>query len=46
MWAQYLNIVMAMDKKVAFIRDLLERDGLDKNTIVLFFGDQDRKSVV
>jgi len=41
-WAQYLNTIMAMDKKVAFIRDLLKRDGLDKNTILIFFGDHGR----
>ncbi len=41
-WAQYLNAVMAADKKVGFILDLLRRDGLDKNTIVLFIGDHGR----
>ncbi len=41
-WAQYLNTVMAVDKRVDFILDLLERDGLDKNTIVVFFGDHGR----
>lgn len=41
-WAQYLNAVMAVDKKVAFILDLLKRDGLDKNTIVVFLGDHGR----
>jgi arylsulfatase A-like enzyme len=33
---------MAADKKVAFIMDLLKRNGLDKNTIVLFMGDHGR----
>ena len=41
-WAQYLNTVMSVDKKVAFIRELLVRDGLDKNTIVVFMGDHGR----
>ncbi|QDU10116.1 sulfatase [Gimesia aquarii] len=41
-WAQYLNAVMAVDKKVAFILDLLKRDQLDKNTIVIFLGDHGR----
>ncbi|MCF6314597.1 MAG: sulfatase [Verrucomicrobiales bacterium] len=41
-WAQYLNAIMAVDKKVAFIRDLLKRDGLDKNTIIIFLGDHGR----
>lgn len=41
-WAQYLNTVMAVDKKVAFIRDQLKRDGLDKNTVIVFLGDHGR----
>ena len=41
-WAQYLNAVMAVDKKVAFILELLKRDQLDKNTIVIFLGDHGR----
>lgn len=41
-WAQYLNTVMALDKKVAFVLDLLKRDGLDKNTVVVFLGDHGR----
>lgn len=41
-WAQYLNAVMAADKKVEHIMETLKRDGLDKNTIVLFMGDHGR----
>jgi arylsulfatase A-like enzyme len=41
-WAQYLNAAMAADKKVEFIMKLLKRDGLDKNTIVIFMGDHGR----
>lgn len=41
-WAQYLNTVMAVDKKVGFILDLLKRDQLDQNTIVVFLGDHGR----
>lgn len=41
-WAQYLNTVMAVDKKVAFIREQLKRDGLDKNTVVVFLSDHGR----
>ena len=41
-WAQYLNAVMAVDKKVAFIRKLLKRDNLEKNTIVIFMTDHGR----
>ena len=41
-WAQYLNTVMAVDQRVGFILDLLKRDGLDRNTIVVFLGDHGR----
>ncbi len=41
-WAQYLNTVMAVDKKVAFIREQLKQDGLDKNTVIVFLGDHGR----
>ncbi len=41
-WAQYLNAVMAVDKKVQFILDLLQRDGLSENTVVIFIGDHGR----
>ncbi len=41
-WAQYLNAVMAADKKVAFIRQLLVRDELADNTIVVFMSDHGR----
>jgi N-sulfoglucosamine sulfohydrolase len=41
-WAQYLNTVMAVDRRVGFILDLLKRDGLDRNTIVVFLGDHGR----
>jgi len=41
-WAQYLNNVMAVDKKVGFLLDRLKRDGLEKNTIVIFLSDHGR----
>lgn len=44
-WAQYLNTVMALDYKVGVVRDLLERDGLAENTIVVFMGDHGRAMV-
>lgn len=44
-WAQYLNGVMALDKKVGFVLDQLERDGLADNTIIIFFGDNGRAMV-
>ncbi len=44
-WAQYLNTVMALDKKVGFVLDKLERDGLADNTVVFFVGDHGRAMV-
>ena len=41
-WAQYLNTVMALDKKVGYVLKRLKEDKLDKNTIVIFFGDHGR----
>jgi arylsulfatase A-like enzyme len=44
-WAQYLNTVMSLDRKVGIILDLLEQDGLAKNTILVFMGDHGRAMV-
>ena len=44
-WAQYLNTVMALDRKVGAVLDLLERDGLADNTVVVFMGDHGRAMV-
>jgi arylsulfatase A-like enzyme len=44
-WAQYLNTAMALDKKIGYVLELLERDGLTENTIVIFFGDHGRAMV-
>ncbi len=44
-WAQYLNAVMAFDKKVGFILDKLEQEGLLENTVVVVFGDNGRAMV-
>ncbi len=41
-WAQYLNTVMALDKKVGYVLNKLKEDQLDENTIVIFFGDHGR----
>jgi N-sulfoglucosamine sulfohydrolase len=41
-WAQYLNAVMALDRKVGYIRQRLAEDGLAENTIIVFFGDHGR----
>jgi len=44
-WAQYLNTVMTLDKKVGFVLKKLEEDSLAENTIVFFFGDHGRAMV-
>lgn len=44
-WAQYLNAVMALDVKVGGVLELLERDGLAENTVVIFMGDHGRAMV-
>jgi N-sulfoglucosamine sulfohydrolase len=44
-WAQYLNAVMAFDKKVGFILDKLEQEGMLENTMVMIFGDNGRAMV-
>jgi len=44
-WAQYLNTIMSLDKKVGFVLDLLEQDGLAANTVVVFMGDHGRAMV-
>lgn len=41
-WAQYLNTVMSLDKKVGYVLDKLEADGLADNTVVIFMGDHGR----
>ena len=41
-WAQYLNAVMALDKKIGYVLDLLEKEGLAENTVVIFMGDHGR----
>lgn len=44
-WAQYLNAVMALDKKVGFVLNKLEEEGLSETTVVVFFGDHGRAMV-
>ena len=44
-WAQYLNAVMALDRKIGDVMALLERDGLAESTIVIFMGDHGRAMV-
>lgn len=38
-YARYLDSAMELDRKIGIILDLLKKDGLDTNTIVVFFGD-------
>ena len=44
-WAQYLNSVMALDRKVGHVLRRLEEDGLAESTVVFFFGDHGRAMV-
>ena len=44
-WAQYLNAVMALDRKVGYVLQRLEGDGLADRTVVFFFGDHGRAMV-
>jgi arylsulfatase A-like enzyme len=44
-WAQYLNTVMALDKKVGFVINRLTEDELLENTVIIFFGDNGRAMV-
>ncbi|MCT4646835.1 MAG: sulfatase [Carboxylicivirga sp.] len=39
-WALYLENVQKVDQMVGNVLDRLKKEGLDKNTIVFFFGDQ------
>lgn len=44
-WAQYLNAVMALDRKVGRVLEQLETDGLAGNTVVVFLGDHGRAMI-
>lgn len=44
-WAQYLNTVMSLDRKIGFVLQRLEEDGLADNTVVIFMGDHGRAHV-
>ena len=44
-WADYLEFIQILDKKVGKVLKRLEEDGLADNTIVLFFGDHGRAHV-
>lgn len=40
--ARYLNNISAMDQEVGEVLDLLERNGLSDNTLIMFWGDNGR----
>ncbi len=44
-WANYLDAAMALDRKIGFVMDLLRQDGLEENTVVIFFGDNGRAMI-
>jgi N-sulfoglucosamine sulfohydrolase len=38
-WARFLNSISGMDRRIGWVLDRLRRDGLEDDTIILFFGD-------
>ena len=41
-WARYLNSVSGMDRRFGRVLDRLRRDGLEDDTVVIFFADNGR----
>lgn len=41
-WARYLNSVSGMDVRIGWVLDQLRKDGLEDDTIVIFFADNGR----
>ncbi len=41
-WARYLNSVSGMDVRIGWVLDQLSKDGLEDDTIVIFFADNGR----
>ncbi len=41
-WARYLNSVSGMDVRIGWVLDQLRKDGLEEDTIILFFADNGR----
>jgi arylsulfatase A-like enzyme len=41
-WARYLNSVSGLDRRIGWVLDRLRADGLEDNTIILFFADNGR----
>ena len=44
-WAQYLDAATELDRKVGRVLEQLKKDGLDENTIIVFFGDNGQAHV-
>lgn len=44
-WARYLNSVSGLDRRIGLVLDQLRRDGLEDDTIVIFFADNGRLEV-
>lgn len=42
-WAMYLESIQSLDGKIGAVLNRLQREGLDGNTIVVFFGDNGRE---
>ncbi len=38
-WAEYLDAATELDRKIALVLAQLKKDGLDENTVIVFFGD-------
>mgnify|MGYP003854199709 CR=1 FL=1 len=41
-WARYLNAVSGLDRRVGWILEALRRDGLEDDTVIVFFADNGR----
>jgi arylsulfatase A-like enzyme len=41
-WARYLNSVSGMDRRIGWVLERLRRDGLEDDTVIVFFGDNGR----
>jgi N-sulfoglucosamine sulfohydrolase len=41
-WARYLNSVSGMDKRIGWVLEQLRQDGLEDDTVILFFADNGR----
>lgn len=41
-WARYLNSISGMDRRVGWVLDRLRADGLEDDTVIMFFADNGR----